>query len=133
MNIAYLDALPGLRTDIDDELGGDEKGVFTARLSCFGTETDQFLGGHSSRLYLTNRRIIADNTVGLWSVDLVEDVADCEIVERGIPFLKSTVVRVGLNRTVTYGDGHATLRGFRFYLKSKDGERFAALMDGILG
>ena len=87
MNIAYLDALPGLRTDIDDELGGDEKVVFIARLSCFGTETDQFLGGHSSRLYLTNRRIIADNTVGLWSVDLVEDVADCEIVERGIPFL----------------------------------------------
>lgn len=43
MNIAYLDALPGLRTDIDDELGGDEKVVFTARLSCFGTETDQFL------------------------------------------------------------------------------------------
>ena len=26
MNIMYLDALPGLRTDIDDELGGDEKG-----------------------------------------------------------------------------------------------------------
>lgn len=74
MNIAHLDALPGLRTDIDAELGDDEKVVFTARFSCFGTETDQFLGGRSSRLYLTNRRIIADNTVGLWSVDLVEDV-----------------------------------------------------------
>lgn len=133
MNIAYLDALPGLRTDIDDELGGDEKVVFTTRLSCFGTETDQFLGRHASRLYLTNRRIITDNTVGLWSVDLIEDVTDCEIVERGIPFLKSTVVRVGLNRTVVYGDGHATLQGFRFYLKGKDGERFAALMNGILG
>ena len=133
MNIAHLDALPGLRTDIDAELGDDEKVVFTARFSCFGRETDQFLGGRSSRLYLTNRRIIADNTVGLWSVDLVEDVADCEIVERGIPFLKSTVVRVCLNRTVAYGDGHATLQGFRFYLKSKDGEHFAALMNGALG
>lgn len=70
----------------------------SARLACFGTETDALLGGHTSKLYLTNRRLIANNTVGLWTVELATDIASCAIVENGIPFFKSTVVRVDLKR-----------------------------------
>ena len=50
-----------------------------------------------------------------------------------MPFLKSAVVRVDLNQELVYGegtDGQGVLRGFRFYLKPKDGERLAALLRG---
>ena len=132
MSTAYLDALPAIPSAIDSALLDGEKVVFTARLSCFGTETDTFLGGHQSTLYLTNRRLIADNTVGLWSVDLATEITGCEVVENGVPFFKSTVVRVSLNKEVVYGDGQGTLWGFRFYFKKKDGDRFVALMNGAL-
>lgn len=132
MNAAFLDSLPEVRSDLDPVLAAGEKIVFAARLACFGTEADAFLGGHKSRLYLTNRRLIADNTAGLWTVELATDVASCAIAEEGIPFLKSTVVRVGLNKKVVYGDGQGALRGFRFYLAMRDGDRFAALMNSAL-
>lgn len=132
MNAAFLDSLPEVRSDLGPALAAGEKVVFAARLACFGTETDAFLGGHTSKLYLTNRRLIANNTVGLWTVELATDIASCAIVENGIPLLKSTVVRVDLNKEVVYGDGQGVLRGLRFYLAKRDGDRFAALMDSAL-
>lgn len=133
MNAARLDALPEARANFDLDLEDGEKAVFAAPLSCFGTEEDALLGGHQSKLCLTNRRLVANNTVGLWTVSLADDVAGCELVERGVPFLKSAVVRVDLNQELVYGegtDGQGVLRGFRFYLKPKDGERLAALLRG---
>lgn len=133
MSTAHLDALPAIRSDIDSILPDGEKVVFTSKLSCFGTEADTYLGGHMSRLYLTNRQIVADNTAGLWTVDLLEDIANCEVAENGMPFLKSTVVYVGLNKELAYDDGRGTLRGFRFYFKKrKNSERFAALVGEVL-
>lgn len=86
-----------------------------------------------SKLYLTNRRIVADNTAGLWDVDLLTDIASCEISENGIPFFKSTVVCVNLNKELVYGNGQGTLQGFRFYFKKKkDAERFVALVNEAL-
>ena len=133
MNAAHLDALPEARANFDLDLEDGEKVVFAAPLACFGTEQDAFLGGHQSKLCLTNRRLVANNTVGLWTVSLADDVAGCELVERGVPFLKSAVVRVDLNEELVYGegtDGQGALCGFRFYLKPKDGERLAALLRG---
>lgn len=131
MNTAHLDALPETRANFALDLADDEKVVFAAQLACFGTEQDTFLGGHQSRLCLTNRRLVANNTVGLWTVSLADDVADRALVERGVPFLKSAVVRVDLNKELVYGegtDGQGVLRGFRFYLKPKDGARLAELL-----
>ena len=133
MNAAHLDVLPETRANFPFDLEDGEKVVFAAPLACFGTEQDAFLGGHQSKLCLTNRRLVANNTVGLWTVSLADDVADCELVERGVPFLKSAVVRVDLNQKLVYGEGtdnQGALRGFRFYLKPKDGERLAALLRG---
>lgn len=45
MNAAHLDSLPELHVNIDLGLAEGEKVVFEAPLSCFGTETDQLLGG----------------------------------------------------------------------------------------
>lgn len=132
MNATYLDSLPELHVNIDLGLAEGEKVVFEAPLSCFGTETDQLLGGAGSRLYLTNRSVIAKNTVGLWTVDLADDVASCELERRGVTFFSSAVVCVGLNGALSYGAEQETLSGFRFYLKKKDAARLMELMDAAL-
>lgn len=132
MNIAHLDSLPEVRCDLSPQLPAGERVVFEAPLSCFGTETDHYLGGAGSRLYVTNRSIVANNTVGLWTVDLARDVASCELERRGVTFFSSAVVCVGLNREFSYGDGQGTLCGFRFFLKKRDAERLMALMDAAL-
>ena len=132
MNATYLDSLPELHVNIDLGLAEGEKVVFEAPLSCFGTETDQLLGGAGSRLYLTNRSVIAKNPVGLWTVDLADDVASCELERRGVTFFSSAVVCVGLNGALSYGVEQETLSGFRFYLKKKDAARLMELMDAAL-
>lgn len=132
MNATYLDSLPELHVNIDLGLAEGEKVVFEAPLSCFGTETDQLLGGAGSRLYLTNRSVIAKNPVGLWTVDLSDDVASCELERRGVTFFSSAVVCVGLNGALSYGAEQETLSGFRFYLKKKDAARLMELMDAAL-
>ena len=132
MNAAHLDSLPELHVNIDLGLAEGEKVVFEAPLSCFGTETDQLLGGAGSRLYLTNRSVIAKNPVGLWTVDLADDVASCKLERRGVTFFSSAVVCVGLNGPLSYGSEQETLSGFRFYLKKKDAARLMELMDAAL-
>lgn len=132
MNAAHLDALPELHVNIDLSLAEGEKVVFEAPLSCFGTETDRLLGGAGSRLYLTNRSVIAKNPVGLWTVDLADDVASCALERRGVTFFSSAVVCVGLNGALSYGAEQETLSGFRFYLKKKDAARLMELMDAAL-
>ena len=130
MNTAHLDALPEARANFSFDLANGEKVIFAAPLSCFGTEDDTFLGGSQSKLCLTNRRLVANNTVGLWTADLADDVVGAELVKRG-GFLSNAVVRVDLARELVYGgarDGQGTLRGFRFYLKPKDGARLAELL-----
>ena len=119
MDTAYLDTLPALHSGLDSVLADGEKVVFATKLSCFGTETDAYLGGQMSKLYLTNRRIVADNTAGLWDVDLLTDIASCEISENGIPFFKSTVVCVNLNKELVYGNEQGTLQAFGSTSKRK--------------
>lgn len=130
MDTTRLDALPEARANFSFDLADGEKVVFAAPLSCFGTEDDTFLGGSQSKLCLTNRRLVANNTVGLWTADLADDVVGAELVKRG-GLLSNAVVRVDLARELVYGgarDGQGTLRGFRFYLKPKDGARLAELL-----
>ena len=132
MDTAHLDALPEARANFSFDLADGEKVVFAAPLSCFGTEEDTFLGGSQSKLCLTNRRLVANNTVGLWTADLADDVVGAELVKHG-GFLSNAVVRVDLTHELVYGgarDGQGTLRGFRFYLKPKDGARLAELLCG---
>ena len=132
MDTAHLDALPEARANFSFDLANGEKVVFAAPLSCFGTEEDIFLGGSQSKLCLTNCRLVANNTVGLWTADLADDVVGAELIKRG-GFLSNAVVRVDLAHELVYGgarDGQGTLRGFRFYLKPKEGARLAALLCG---
>lgn len=132
MDTAHLDAPPEVRANFPFDLADGEKVVFEAPLSCFGTETDRLLGGAGSRLYLTNRSVIAKNPVGLWTVDLADDVASCALERRGVTFFSSAVVCVGLNGALSYGAEQETLSGFRFYLKKKDAARLMELMDAAL-
>ena len=81
MDTAHLDALPEVRANFSFDLADGEKVIFAASLSCFGTEEDTFLGGGQSKLCLTNRRLVANNTVGLWTVDLADDVVGAALDE----------------------------------------------------
>lgn len=132
MNATHLDALPEVQANFSFDLESGEKVVFAAPLACFGTEEDAFLGGSQSKLCLTNHRLVANNTVGLWTVNLADDVVGAELVKRG-GFLSNAVVRVDLAEELVYGEGtggQGVLHGFRFYLKPKDGTRLAALLCG---
>lgn len=133
MNTAYLDTLPAIADTKGLQLDMGEKLVFTAPLSMFGTETDQFLGGTGSVLYLTNRRIAAHNTVGLFSASIATDVASYETVTKGSFVFKTSYTQVNLNTILAYGTDGATLRGFHFYFKRKGDQRsFEDILANVL-
>lgn len=78
MNIEYLNSLPKIENKYNVQLEENEKVVFVAELSTFGTEKDRVLGGYGSKFTLTNKRIIADNNVGTWDINIADDIVEFE-------------------------------------------------------
>ena len=132
LNRGYLDALPETANTYGVGLLDDEKVVFTAALSMFGTETDRLLGAGNSRFTLTNKRMIADNGVGVWTVDILDDMTSCTKIEQGKLIFKSVYFSVTLNTEIIFDDGKQKLNGFHFYFNKKDATRFEEIMSNAL-
>lgn len=132
MNMEYLDTLPEIENKFNVELEEGEKVVFIAKLNVFGTEKDRMLGGGNSKFTLTNRRIIADNGAGIWTVDIKEDITDWTKVQSGKFIFKMTYFSVNMNKEIVFNDGKEKMSGFHFYFKKQDIEKFEKIMSNVL-
>lgn len=119
MNTDYLDMLPEIKNKFKVNLQPGEKVVFAAKPWGFTTESGALLGADDSRITMTNRRIIADNGQGIWTVDIAEDIVDMRRQERGRFLSKEDYILVTLNKEVTYGIGIQKLNGYRFHFGRK--------------
>ena len=128
MNITYLNTLPEVENKFNIKLQDGEKVIFTAKPTCFGTETGRLLGSSNSKITLTNKRIIADNNVGGWTVDIAEDIVDYTKVESGAFIFKSTYILVNLNKEIIFNNETEKMKGFRFYFNKKDMVKFETIM-----
>lgn len=128
MNITYLNTLPEVENEFNIKLQDGEKVIFTAKPTCFGTETGRLLGSSNSKITLTNKRIIADNNVGVWTVDIAEDIVDYTKVESGAFIFKSTYILVNLNKEIIFNNETEKMKGFRFYFNKKDMVKFETIM-----
>lgn len=132
MNTAYLDAMPEVENRFQVELEQDEKVVFTAELSVFGTEKDQMLSGMETPYFtLTNKRMFADNRVGIWTAKLDEIVSFEKVEKRMLFFFKSVFFTVMLKEPVIYDDGRQSLQGFHFYFKEKDMPKIEEIVNNV--
>jgi hypothetical protein len=129
MNRSYLDTLPGVPNIHQLVLEEGEKVVFAAKMSTFGTEKDRVLGS-SSTFSLTNRRIVANNGVGIWIIDLAEDVASWERVQGGRIF-KHDYFSLMLHEEMSFDGGKQTLRGFHFYFSKTDSMVLEEIVRGL--
>lgn len=132
MNITYLNTLPEVENKFNVKLQDDEKVIFTAKPTCFGTETGRCLGSSSSKITLTNKRIIADNNVGVWTVDIADDIVDYSKVESGAFIFKSSYILVNLNKEIIFNNETEKMKGFRFYFNKKDIVKFETIMRNLL-
>ncbi len=132
MNIEYLNTLSEVKNKFNVELEDGEKVVFTAKLNVFGTEKDRMLGGDDSKLTLTNKKMIADNGAGIWTVDIEEDITDCSKVQSGVFIFKSTYFAVNMNKEIVFNDGKEKMTGFHFYFKKNDALKFEEIMNNVL-
>lgn len=128
MNTGYLDTLPEIKNKFNVELEEGEKVIFTAKLKVFGTETDRVLGGSNSRFTLTNRKIIADNGVGSWTVDIKDDITDWTKIQSGKFIFKTTYFSINMNKEIVFNNGQEKMSGFHFYLKKQDIAKFEKIM-----
>ena len=112
MNITYLNTLPEVENKFNIKLQDGEKVIFTA----------------NSKITLTNKRIIADNNVGVWTVDIAEDIVDYTKVESGAFIFKSTYILVNLNKEIIFNNETEKMKGFRFYFNKKDMVKFETIM-----
>lgn len=128
MNITYLNTLPEVENKFNIKLQDGEKVIFTAKPTCFGTEIGRLLGSSNSKITLTNKRIIADNNVGVWTVDIAEDIVDYTKVESGAFIFKSTYILVNLNKEIIFNNETEKMKGFRFYFNKKDMVKFETIM-----
>jgi len=128
MNTGYLDTLPEIKNKFNVELEEGEKVIFTAKLKVFGTETDRVLGGSNSRFTLTNRKIIADNGVGSWTVDIKDDITDWTKIQRGKFIFKTTYFSINMNKEIVFNNGQEKMSRFHFYFKKQDIAKFEKIM-----
>lgn len=127
MNTAYLDTLPEKKNKYNVDLQPEEKVIFTSKPSCFGTEKGGMLGAEPL-ITMTNKRLIADNGLGVWTVDIAEDIADWKRVEsKYLIIFKMKYIQVNLNTEVTYGNGEK-LTGYQFYFNRSDMAAFENIM-----
>ena len=130
MNIDYLNALPEVKNKYKVYLEDNEKVVFTAKLSTFGTETERLLGNDSA-FTLTNKRIIADNGVGIWTVDIAEDIVSCTKKEKKNWIFKFVYFAVNLNTEIVFQDGTEKLTGFVFQFNKTDTARLEEIVNNV--
>lgn len=128
MNTGYLDTLPEIKNKFNVELEEGEKVIFTAKLKVFGTETDRVLGGSNSRFTLTNRKIIADNGVGSWTVDIKDDITDWTKIQSGKFIFKTTYFSINMNKEIVFNNGQEKMSGFHFYFKKQDIAKFEKII-----
>lgn len=130
MNIENLNSLPEEKNKFKVPLEDGEKVVFTAKNVIFGTEKQRALGW-DAKITVTNRRIIADNGKGVWTIDIAEDIVSCKKVEEGKGLNKCRYIAVDMNKQVTCGDERETitLTGYVFKFKKKDEERVMELLE----
>ncbi|MCL2173870.1 hypothetical protein FWH58_01025 [Candidatus Saccharibacteria bacterium] len=132
MNTTYLDTMPEVANEYNVDLANGEKVVFTAKLDTFGTEKDRMLGTDNSKFTLTNRGIIINNGVGVWTIDLPE-IASWKRVKTGWWIFKFDYFAVDLNREMTYDDDKQKLTGFHFYFHRTDRDKFEEIMKNLFG
>lgn len=120
MNTDYLDTLPEIKNKFKVNLQSGEKVIFTAKPWAFSTESGALLGADKSRITMTNRKIIADNGQGVWTMDIAEDVVDMRKQESGKFLTKEVYILVTLNKEMAYGIGIQKLSGYQFHFRKKD-------------
>ena len=130
MDIKYLDALPEVTNKYQVDLEDGEKVVFTAKLNTFGTEKDRMLGADDSTFTLTNKRIIAHNSVAFWAVDIPE-IVSCTKVEYGRFIFKGVYFAVDLNTKIVFDDGKQELTGFHFYFNKANTAKFEEIVNSL--
>lgn len=129
MNIGYLDTLPRVENKYNNALDEGERVVFAEKLKAFGTEEDKVLGfGDACDFTLTNRRIIANNGVGVWTIDIAEDIIKFTKVESKKFIFKSVYFVVNLNKEVVFENGSRRLRGFHFYFNNEETDKLEQII-----
>ena len=119
MNKEYINSQPEVENKYNVDLLTDEKVIFTPELDMVGTEKGRLLG-ISPLVTLTNQRIIIDNTVGVWTIDILQDINSCKKAESGKWIFKRNYLLIDLNNVVEYDGGKQSLTGFSFYFKKTD-------------
>ena len=112
MNITYLNTLPEVENKFNIKLQDGEKVIFTAKPTCFGTETGRLLGSSNSKI--------------------AEDIVDYTKVESGAFIFKSTYILVNLNKEIIFNNETEKMKGFRFYFNKKDMVKFETIMSNLL-
>lgn len=130
VNESYAATLPAAENKYGVELLDGEKVLFAGKLSTWGDERDQSLGMNSV-FTLTDRRIIADNGAGVWTIDLKEDASSVDIVRSGKWIFKTTCFAVNLKNSLTYNDGKSVLNGFHFYFDKQDEKTVEVLIANL--
>lgn len=134
MNLDYLNTLPETANEYNAALQEAEKVIFAAKLSTFGDDRDQILCAYDTpaRLTLTNQRILVNTDAAVWTVDLAEDLSDCQKIQSRFLWKKMVYFNITLQTEMSYDNGKRSLKGFHLYFKEQDTPKFEEIMDHLL-
>lgn len=134
MNIAYLNSLPEEKNKFKVQLEEGEKVIFIAKNVTFGTDAGRAIGWET-KITMTNKRIIADNGKGIWTIDIAGDIASCQVVDRGKGLMKEHFVEVALKAPFVFMNGNEqiTTGAYMFVFKKKEEARFMEIANNVFG
>lgn len=82
---------------------------------------------------MTNKRIIADNGKGIWTIDIANDITRCEKVESGRGLTRIRHIEIDLKQPVACGDRYDPIiaNGYIFKFNKKDEARFLEIAENV--
>lgn len=133
MNLDYLNSLPEEKNKFKSEIGEGEKVVFIAKGVIFGTDSGRAIG-YDTKFTMTNKRFLVDNGKGVWTIDIANDIAGCQIVDRGKGLMKEHFAEIALKAPFVFMNGNEqiTTDAYMLVFKKKDEPRFMEIMGKVL-
>ncbi len=117
--------LPKLNNIYNFIIAEDEKIIFNSIIKIFKTDSNKSIG-LNAKLSMTNKKIYIHNGVGLWKIDLYNDISDYK--------KDNLCIEIALSEICIFGQPgiEDICTGFKLYFNNEDLNKFENLLNNII-
>ena len=124
INSSYFTFLPNLENVYNFNISSEEKIIFNSVVKNFKTDYDISIG-INAKVVMTDKKIYISNGLGLWTIDIYDDISDYIINEMCIEIYLTELCFFGANN-------ERICTGFKLYFNEEALNKFKTILENII-